>query len=217
MLNEKSKLINRLFSEREYRASYIRAKLDTLIPSQLRALRLRQPMTQPQLAVEADMKQSRISAMEQPGRVNFNLETLVRMAATHKVGLLVEFVPFSEMLEWENNFSQDNFDVVRLDQDRDFLQGRPSRNRRRFKRQRGLSFIGNSQDILGRGNMIATNAQLNLLFPSPEMGQPRQFPAQQTESGNARTKWLNIDRTAEGKGTYGLQQTSNSHDNFAAA
>jgi hypothetical protein len=66
------------------------------------------------------MKQPRISAMETPGRTNFNLETLVRMAATLNVGLMVKFVPFSQMLKWENNYSQDVFDVTPIEKDSDF-------------------------------------------------------------------------------------------------
>jgi len=93
-----------------------------LIPSQIRALRLKtNDMTQKKLAELAGMAQPRISAMESPGETAFNIETLVRLAAAFKVGLKVEFVPFSEMLRWENDYSQDQFDVVRLDQDRAFL------------------------------------------------------------------------------------------------
>lgn len=118
--NARSRMINRLIEERDYRAAYVRAKLDVLIPSQLRALRLRRDLTQPTLAEEAGMKQSRISAMETPGRVNFNLETLVRLAATFGVGLMVKFVPFSEMLRWENDYSQDAFNVTEIGDDIEF-------------------------------------------------------------------------------------------------
>lgn len=76
---------------------------------------------QSDLAQAAGMKQSRISVMEMPGAVNFNLETLVRLASVLRVGLLVKFVSFSEMLNWENDFSQDDFAVTRLDDDADFL------------------------------------------------------------------------------------------------
>jgi transcriptional regulator with XRE-family HTH domain len=91
------------------------------VSAQLHALRLRRGWTQAKFAQEADMKQSRVSAMEQPGAVNFNLETLVRSAAAHGVGLAVKFVPFSEMLTWENGFNQDTFDPVQIDQDLAFL------------------------------------------------------------------------------------------------
>jgi len=77
-------------------------------------------MSQPALAAASGMKQSRISAMEQPGRTNFNLETLVRIAATFKVGLAVKFVPFSEMLRWENEFNQDEFNPHAIEDDIEF-------------------------------------------------------------------------------------------------
>jgi hypothetical protein len=73
------------------------------------------------LAADADMRQSRISAMESPGAVQFNLDTLIRLAASFRVGLVVKFVPFSEMLEWENGFSPDEFTVTQIDKDGLFL------------------------------------------------------------------------------------------------
>jgi len=82
------------------------------------------------------MKQSRISAMETPGKVNFNLDTLVRMAATLNVGMMVKFIPFSEMLGWENEYSQDIFDVTQLTHDLDFLQPATSVVRKRARRRR---------------------------------------------------------------------------------
>ena len=102
--------------------SYIRAKLGILVPSQVRALRLKSDMSrQADLAEAVAMKQSRISMLETPGAANVTLETLARLAAVFAVGLVVKFVPFSEMLHWEDTFSQDTFDVIRLNKDEDFL------------------------------------------------------------------------------------------------
>jgi len=78
-------------------------------------------MRQEDLAAAAGMKQPRVSAMERPGATNFNLETLIRLAAAFKVGLIVRFASHSEMLEWENDFSQDAFDIVTLDRDSEFV------------------------------------------------------------------------------------------------
>ena len=148
-MSDRSKLINRLINEQGYRAAYIRGKLDVLIPSQLRALRLRDDLTQPDLAARCGMKQSRISAMETPGRTNFSLETLVRMAATFKVGLQVRFVPFSEMLRWENSFNQDRFNPLIVDNDMSFRHP-ASANFSTF------IFTGNAYSVPMRltGNMI---------------------------------------------------------------
>lgn len=125
-MNGTSKRIAKLLKDAASRASYIRAKLNVLIPSQIRALRLRRDdMTQKQLAELADMAQPRISAMERPGETNFNIDTLVRLAAAFKVGLKVQFVPFSEMLAWENDYSQDAFNPVPIERDTQFLAPAP--------------------------------------------------------------------------------------------
>jgi transcriptional regulator with XRE-family HTH domain len=120
MKSEESQFIEKL-DDRKYREAYIRASINVNLPSQIRALRLNQEMTQKSLAGEARMKQPRISAMEKPGATRFNIETLVRLAVAFRVGLIVKFVPLSEMLAWENGFSQDSFNVVTFEQDRALL------------------------------------------------------------------------------------------------
>jgi len=124
-MRDRSQLITKLCNSRQSRESYVRSKLNVLIPSQIRALRLKYPLKQKELAEGADMKQSRISAMERPGQVNFSLDTLIRVAAALKVALKVEFVTFSEMLDWENDFSQDQFDKAKIENDRAFLNPIP--------------------------------------------------------------------------------------------
>ena len=119
-MNEKFELINKLGNKKNVRKAYVRAKISVNLPSQIRALRLKQKMNQEDLAQEAEMKQPRISAMERPGATKFNLETLIRLAAAFKVGLIVKFAPFSEMLRWENEFSQDTFNVATIEEDFEF-------------------------------------------------------------------------------------------------
>jgi transcriptional regulator with XRE-family HTH domain len=122
-MSERSKTISRLCSDLDSRTSYINAKLSVLVPSQIKALRFRSNMPrQSDLARAAHMHQSRISTIETPGASNVTLETLSRLAAAFRVGLLVKFVSFSEMLNWENEFSQDTFDVIPIDGDADFLR-----------------------------------------------------------------------------------------------
>ena len=63
--------------------------------------------------------------MERPGEVQFNIETLIRLAAALKVGLIVKFAPYSEVLNWNSSFSQDEFDVVQIGDDQEFLDPPP--------------------------------------------------------------------------------------------
>jgi hypothetical protein len=59
---------------------------------------------------------------ETPGAANITLETLAKIAAGLRVGVIVKFVPFYEMLRWENSFSPDAFDVApRLEEDEEFI------------------------------------------------------------------------------------------------
>lgn len=123
-MSDRAKMISKLKTSKLSRAAYMKGKLSVLIPAQIRALRLKsETPKQEDLAKEAEMKQSRISAVETPGAVNFNLETLIRLASALKVALLVKFVPFSDMLKWENEFNQDRFDVVTIDNDAAFALG----------------------------------------------------------------------------------------------
>jgi len=125
-MGERLDRINRLLRNHKSRASYIRAKLAVLVPAQIRATRLKSenpPMPyQRDLAREAEMHQSRISMFETPGAANITLDTLAKLAAALRVGVIVKLVPFHEMLQWEDSFSPDSFNVLpRLDQDTRFL------------------------------------------------------------------------------------------------
>src|SRR3974377_254533 len=116
-MNERSELISKLARSIDSRTAYVKAKLGVLVPSQIRSLRLHSDMPrQADLAKEAGLQQSRISMFETPGAANVTLETLARLAAAFRVGLIVKFVPFSEMLRWENSFSP-SYDVRRLEED----------------------------------------------------------------------------------------------------
>jgi len=123
--SERSNLVSRLLTNRRSRAAYIRSKLSVLVPAQIRALRLRSvnpPMPrQKDLARESEMHQSRISMFETPGAANLTLGTLAEIGAALKSGVVVKFVPYSEMLEWENDFNPDTFDVTRIDGDQEFI------------------------------------------------------------------------------------------------
>jgi len=122
-MRDRSKRIYRLLTNQASRESYIRAKMEVLIPSQIKALRLKSEdfSTQADLGRAANMKQSSISRLESFGAANISIESLIRLAAAFRVGLMVKFVSFGEMLEWDNNYSQDEFSVVRLDDDSEFL------------------------------------------------------------------------------------------------
>lgn len=121
-MSEKSKIIERLINNFDSRVSYVKAAINVNISSQIKALRLRQELTQKDLEQKTGMKQSRISTMERFGATSFTIDTIARLAAAFKVGLVVKFAPFSEMLEWENNYNQDMFNVPKIENDISFIE-----------------------------------------------------------------------------------------------
>ena len=103
---------------KEYRDGYTEAQLSVEVPFQIRALRKTRGWTQAQLAERCGIPQARISHVEQPGRDPLSLRTLYRLSAAFDVGLLVQFVPFSELVRREAAFDPKTFRVSSFKDDR---------------------------------------------------------------------------------------------------
>jgi transcriptional regulator with XRE-family HTH domain len=86
------------FADKDYRHSYADNFLNTSIAAQIRALRDQRGWTQAQLAERAEMKQSRISAMEDVNYSSWSIRTLARLGQAFDVTLAVCFKSFSERL-----------------------------------------------------------------------------------------------------------------------
>jgi transcriptional regulator with XRE-family HTH domain len=63
--------------------------------------------TQKQLAEKCGMRQSRISALEDPNYENFEAATLRRLASAFDVALTIRFIPFSELTGWTATLSSE--------------------------------------------------------------------------------------------------------------
>ena len=147
-MNGRSAMIDKLRDNMQTRWAYTKAKVSVLVPSQIRALRLKSDMpTQVDLGNRAGMKQSRISYIETPGAANVTLDTLARLAAVFKVGLVVKFVSFSEMLSWENGYSQDKFNVLRLDDDQAFINPTSVKDKPAVSRPVGSDIPGSNKGL----------------------------------------------------------------------
>jgi transcriptional regulator with XRE-family HTH domain len=99
-LNSRKDLIARLRRGRKAREQFVESHLSKSIAHQIRATRDRLPWSQAQLAREAGMTQNAISRLESPGYGKPTITTLKRLAAAMDVGLVVHFVPFSQLIDW---------------------------------------------------------------------------------------------------------------------
>lgn len=107
----------RKLRNKEYRDGYTEAQLSIEVPFQIRAIRKARGWTQTQLAERSGIPQARISHLEQPGRDPLSLRTLYRLAAAFDVGLLVQFVSFSELVRREAAFDPETFNVPSFAED----------------------------------------------------------------------------------------------------
>lgn len=107
----------KLSKNKAHRDAFVASQISVGLPFQIRALRKQRGLNQKELAAMAGMLQPRISAMEQVGGGQLNLDTLRKLAAAVDVGLLVKFVAFSELIKWSNDFSPDDFSVPSFDQE----------------------------------------------------------------------------------------------------
>jgi transcriptional regulator with XRE-family HTH domain len=94
-----------------YRNAFISEEIDTGLPMQLRAMREARGWNQKYVAEKMETKQPRFSLMEKPGYGNFSLNTLKRLASIFNVGLIVSFVPYSEMIEFVAGFSRKRLEI----------------------------------------------------------------------------------------------------------
>jgi transcriptional regulator with XRE-family HTH domain len=97
----------------EYRKAFVASQINIGIPFQIRALMKSgvRNWRQEELARRTGMLQPRISAMLRPGKTKPNIETLRRIADAFDCGLMVRFVPFSELVRWSERFDPDAFAV----------------------------------------------------------------------------------------------------------
>ena len=80
--------------------------VDTGLAFQIRALREKNGWTQAQLGERAGGKRQKvISDWENPNYGRYSLQSLKSLATAFDVGLMVRFVPFSELVHWNANLT----------------------------------------------------------------------------------------------------------------
>ena len=104
-------LVSRLRRGKKAREQFVESHLVKGIAHQLRALRDGQHLSQDELAANTGMTQTAISRLETGQNKGPTVTTLKRLAAEFDVGLVVRFVPFSEMVHWVDGLSTDALEV----------------------------------------------------------------------------------------------------------
>jgi len=99
-LNSKAGIAKRLRRGREVRATFVESNISKGLAFQIRSLREREGWSQQELADKIGSRQNAIYRAENPNYGKQTLTTLKKIAAAFDVGLVVRFVPFSELVDW---------------------------------------------------------------------------------------------------------------------
>ena len=94
-MSELSGTLEREFLDKEYAHVYVNEFLSAYIATQIKVLREQRGMTQHELALAAEMKQARISLLENINYSSWSIKTLQRLADAFDVTLRVSFEEFS--------------------------------------------------------------------------------------------------------------------------
>lgn len=121
MTSSDRQLIEEL-KDKAYREAFVATHIDNGIAFQIRTIRKVNNWTQKDLGDKADMKQERISVLEDPNKINFNVDTLRRIASAFDVGLMIRFVPFSDLVKWDKDLSPESLQVTSFTEDTFFKE-----------------------------------------------------------------------------------------------
>ena len=103
---------------KEYRDAFVESHIENGIAFQIKTMRESRNLTQKQLGDLANMKPVDIYKLEDPNYGGyFTLKTLEKIAATFDVALIVKFVPFSELVQWDRDLSEKTLNVVSFDEE----------------------------------------------------------------------------------------------------
>lgn len=83
-----------------------------MIPFQLRTLRRAQNLSQEELSKRSRITQGVLSRAEDPDYGNLTLNTIGRIASGLDVAVIIKFVPFSELLKYTEEMTEDEFSKV---------------------------------------------------------------------------------------------------------
>lgn len=97
-VSEKEKLTHYL-GDFEERHAYVDSTIRQLLAAKIKALRVARNYDQETLGIlSGGMKQSSVSRLEDPTYAKMTLKTLKRLGKAFDVALIVDFVPFSELV-----------------------------------------------------------------------------------------------------------------------
>jgi transcriptional regulator with XRE-family HTH domain len=120
-LHSKQTLREKL-SDPAYREAFVSSRIAQTVATQIKVMRQARDLSQKDLARELGTSQNAIYRLENPKYGRPNISTLKKVAEFFKVGLIVRFAAFSELVDWSLNLSQESFKIPAIEDDMGFVE-----------------------------------------------------------------------------------------------
>lgn len=111
-MRELAERLTNEFIDKDYAHAYMEEHGNMLLAAQIKVLREQRGLTQAQLAELADMKQERISALENVDYDAWTIKTLRKLAKAFDTGLQTSFVPVGTAIMGIVNVTRDSLKVL---------------------------------------------------------------------------------------------------------
>ncbi len=172
-MNTNSDLWQKL-RNKEYRSNFAALQLKRGVPFQIRALLKKREWTQEQLAESASLTQGVVSRAQNPDYGNLTINTISRIASGFDVGFVGQFVPFSRLVEWFENLSEESGNVETFEREysRIIRSNVRSMPHRRSPRRRLIRVMPHKRDGMPITVANAGAVQLRLPLPAPKPERP---------------------------------------------
>lgn len=116
-MSDLSKILKKSFKDKDYRHGYVDEFLNASIATQIKVLREQHGWSQKELARHAQMRQPRISVMENVNYSSWSIKILRELAEAFDLTLCVFFESFGKRLTDIEGFSRENLERFSFDDD----------------------------------------------------------------------------------------------------
>lgn len=117
-----AKILKKAFKDKDYRHGYADEFLNSSIATQIKVLREQRGWSQKELANRAQMKQPRISVMENVNYSSWSINILRKLAEAFDLTLFVSFESFGKRLTDIERFNRENLERFSFENDPVFEQ-----------------------------------------------------------------------------------------------
>ena len=116
-INSVKKQLVRKMRDKSYRDAFVAEQIFSRLPLKIRRLREKRFPSQKELGDRIGVAQAWISRLEDPNYGKLTISTLLKVASAFDVGLHVDFVPFSQVLNNAIHLTDSSFEVESFDDD----------------------------------------------------------------------------------------------------